>query len=145
MNRKGKGVTSDMSERKWTRRTWDGRLEILNYPFSDKALTSLGKDSAMALANEIFATYHTIAPPKQWEGKLWVQIVTGNATYRILCVSVADAMGTMNGLADLIDSGKCIRRMLRAGPDYTFPPKYTVIPAASVKLVSMCEVEEVKR
>lgn len=109
-----------MSERKWTRRTWDGRLEILNYPFSEKALTSLGKDSAMALANEIFATYHTIAPPKQWEGKLWVQIVTGNATYRILCVSVADAMGTMNGLADLIDSGKCIRRMLRAGPDYPY-------------------------
>ena len=27
-----------MSERKWTRRTWEGRLEILNYQFTEKAV-----------------------------------------------------------------------------------------------------------
>lgn len=145
MNRKGKGVTSDMSERKWTRRTWDGRLEILNYPFSEKALTSLGKDGAMELAKEIFDFYQVPAPPNQWEGKAWVDIETREGLFCLLCDSMDDARSAMDSIADTVESGKSVRLMLRRSRNYTYAPSYRIIPASHVTLISMSKVEEVKR
>ena len=133
-----------MSERRWTRRTWDGRLEILNYPFTEKALTTLGKDSALALANEIFATYHAIAPPKLWEGKVWVNIETRDGRYCLLCDSMEDAKSVMDSIADHVEMGRSIRLMLHHSKNYTYPLRYTVIPASHVTLISMSKVEEVK-
>lgn len=133
-----------MSERKRTRKSWDGRLEILNYPFSEKAVMSLGKDGALELASEIFTAYHTIAPPKQWEGKVWVNIETRDGRYCLLCDSMEDAKSSMDSIADHVEMGRSIRLMLHHSKNYTYPPRYTVIPAAHVTLLSMSEVEEVK-
>ena len=122
-----------MSERKWTRRTWDGRLEILNYPFSEKALTSLGKDGAMELAKEIFDFYQVPAPPNQWEGKAWVDIETREGLFCLLCDSMDDARSAMDSIADT------------RSRNYTYAPSYRIIPASHVTLISMSKVEEVKR
>ena len=145
MNRKGKGVTSDMAGYKWVRRVWENRLEILNYAWDEKPVLTLYKDCAMDLAKEIFDFYQVPAPPNQWEGKAWVDIETREGLFCLLCDSMDDARSAMDSIADTVESGKSVRLMLRRSRNYTYAPSYRIIPASHVTLLSMSEVEEVKR
>lgn len=133
-----------MFEKSMVRKTSAGRVELLNFPVSEKVLISYGKDRAIDLANEILRIYRVPATPEEWKGKVWVHIATSSVTYHIPCVSVADAKGAMDSLADIVDSGKCIRRMLRDKADYASTPRYTVIPAAQVTRITMSKVKEVE-
>ena len=134
-----------MFERKLVRWGKGKKVEILNFPWNENPVLSLGREQALELANEVFRMFKVPAPTETWRGKVWVHIRASEGTWHLLCDNQNAAVSSMNSLADTVDSKECIRMMLRWNADFTDPPEYVVIPAEAVVSLTMSPVEEVVR
>ena len=108
-------------------------------------ILTLGREQALELANEVFRMFKVPAPTETWRGKVWVNIHASGGVWHLLCDNQDSAVSAVNSIADCLDSGECIRMMLRWNADFTDPPEYVAIPAGSVASVTMSPVEEVVR
>ena len=134
-----------MFEDRLARRGKGQKIEILNFPWNDKVVLTLGTDHAVELANKIYVICKTPAPPERWKGMVWVHIGTAAGTYHLLCDDQDAAVAMMNFIGDAIESGDCIRMMLRTEADFTQGATYRVIPASKVERLGTSPVKEVKR
>ena len=134
-----------MFERKLVRWGKGKKVEILNFPWNENPVLTLGREQALELANEVFRMFKVPAPTETWRGKVWVNIHASGGVWHLLCDNQDSAVSAVNSIADSLDSGECIRMMLRWNADFTDPPEYVAIPAGSVASVTMSPVEEVVR
>ena len=112
--------------------TWDNRVAIKNFPFSEKTVVTLHKDHALQLADAIDAHYRRVRPEPDWVGRCFVCIsIKGGYRYR-LYDSHDSAVAGMREMERVFSAGHSLECELMRDNRVTIPAIRTVIFPRSV-------------